>query len=164
MTMKKYILPLIILAAGLVSCGKKEAAPEQKAAPAENAGAQAAAAASASFYAPDGTVHELTDASLYAPGVKVPNLTVLDFNAVWCPPCRMLNPVLEEMAEKYNGKVTFVSIDVDTFGPLFMAYQVGELIPVVVFLKPDGSMSYTVGTSELLPASAFESKIDGLLQ
>lgn len=106
-----------------------------------------------------GEVIELTDASVYAPGVKVPQLTVLDFNAVWCGPCRALAPVLEEMATKYEGKVTFVSVDVDKFGDLFEAYNMGQSIPAVLFLKPDGTSSRYIGTGDLLPAEKFDSII-----
>lgn len=160
--MKKILILFVILTLGLTSCGKKDSAESAKTDKVETAGS--AATDADGFYAPDGTVHELTNASLYTPGVKVPNLTVLDFNAVWCPPCRALNPVLHQMAEKYSGRVTFVSIDVDSYGPLFMAWQVGESIPAVVFIKPDGSTSYTVGTGDLMPAEKFASMLDGLLQ
>lgn len=113
--------------------------------------------------ATDGKVIELTDASLVAPGVKVSQLTVLDFNAVWCGPCRQLTPVLEEMAKKYEGKVTFISIDVDKFGELFEAYNLGSSIPAVVFMRPDGQNKSFIGTGDLLPATAFEALIEANL-
>ncbi|MDE6610960.1 MAG: thioredoxin family protein [Muribaculaceae bacterium] len=113
--------------------------------------------------ATDGKVIELDNASLVAPGVKVSQLTVLDFNAVWCGPCRQLTPVLEEMAKKYEGKVTFVSIDVDKFGDLFEAYNLGSSIPAVVFIRPDGQTKNFIGTGDLLPASAFEALIEANL-
>lgn len=106
-----------------------------------------------------GEVIELTDPAVYAPGVKVPQLTVLDFNAVWCGPCRQLAPVFEEMALKYEGKATFVSVDVDKFGELFEAYRMGQSIPAVLFLKPDGTSKKYIGTGELLPADKFDALI-----
>ncbi len=111
----------------------------------------------------DGKVIELDNASLVAPGVKVSQLTVLDFNAVWCGPCRQLTPVLEEMAKKYEGKVTFISIDVDKFGELFEAYNLGSSIPAVVFIRPDGETKSFIGTGDLLPAEAFEALIEANL-
>lgn len=113
--------------------------------------------------ATDGKVIELDNASLVAPGVKVSQLTVLDFNAVWCGPCRQLTPVLEEMAKKYEGKVTFISIDVDKFGELFEAYNLGSSIPAVVFIRPDGETKSFIGTGDLLPAEAFEALIEANL-
>ena len=113
--------------------------------------------------ATDGKVIELTDPSLVAPGVKVEQLTVLDFNAVWCGPCRQLAPVLEELAQKYAGKVTFISIDVDKYGDLFEAYKAGSAIPAVVILSPDGTSSLYVGTGDLLPADKFENILNSKL-
>lgn len=110
-----------------------------------------------------GKVIELTDSKEYAPGVKVSQLTVLDFNAVWCGPCRQLTPVIEELAVKYEGKVTFVSVDVDKNGDLFEAYNLGTSIPVVLFLYPDGSKNAYTGTGDLLPVDKFEALIDAAL-
>lgn len=109
------------------------------------------------------TVIELDDAAKLAPGVKVSRLTVIDFNAVWCGPCRELAPVLEVMAKKYAGKVDFYSIDVDRFGQLFVDYNVGDAIPAVVFLMPDGTTTNYVGTGDLLPAEKFEAIIESKL-
>ncbi len=113
--------------------------------------------------ATDGKVIELGDASLVSPGVNVEQLTVIDFNAVWCGPCRMLTPVLEQLAEEYKGKATFISVDVDRFPELFEAYNVGSSIPAVVILTPDGKRSDFVGTGELLPAEKFKALIDAKL-
>lgn len=110
--------------------------------------------------AQDGKVIELEDAAALTPGVKVEQLTVVDFNAVWCGPCRQLTPVLEDLAAKYQGKVTFISVDVDKFGALFEAYNMGESIPAVLFLKPDGTSFKKIGTGELLPAENFEKIIN----
>lgn len=111
----------------------------------------------------DGKVVELTDAKQYAPGVKVSQLTILDFNAVWCGPCRQLAPVFDELAGKYAGRVTFVSVDVDKFGELFESYKLGQSIPAVLFIYPDGHTAKYVGTGDLLPASKFEALIDAAL-
>lgn len=112
----------------------------------------------------DGKVIELSDAELVAPGTPVSQLTVLDFNAVWCGPCRQLAPVVEEMAKKYQGKATFISIDVDKYGDLFEAYNLGNSIPSVVFLAPGKDSKVYVGTNDLLPAENFESIINGFLE
>lgn len=111
-----------------------------------------------------GVVNELEDADLIQPGTPVNKLTVIDFNAVWCGPCRQLTPVLEEMAKKYDGKVDFVSVDVDKFGNLFEAYNLGTSIPAVLILSPDGKSVSYIGTGDLLPADKFEAIIDNLLK
>ncbi len=114
-------------------------------------------------YAADGTVHEYDNAALYAPGTPVPNLTILDFNAVWCGPCRQFAPVFRQAAENYNGRVTFVSVDIDTYPELFASYNIGQSIPAVVFIKPDGSYTSKVGTGEIMPYDNFSALIDSAL-
>lgn len=109
--------------------------------------------------ASDGKVMELSDASVFMPGVKVSQLTVLDFNAVWCGPCRQLTPVVEALAAKYAGRATFVSVDVDKYGALSAAYNLGNSVPVVLFLYPDGKRKAYYGTGDLLPAEKFDALV-----
>ena len=59
---------------------------------------------------------------------------VVDFNATWCGPCRMLAPVLEDVSEKYAGRVSFYSVDVDESPELAMQYRVSS-VPCLVLLK-----------------------------
>ena len=101
------------------------------------------------------TVITVTDPLNLAPGVKVERLTVVDFNAVWCGPCRQLAPVMEDAAKKYAGKADFYSVDVDKYGELMLAYDLGQSIPVVLLLRPDGTQIHYVGTGDLLPADKF---------
>ena len=159
--MKKSIA---ILACAALLCGCAPKADNGNAATETEAAVENAVEAPATGGLPaNGTVHELTDATLYTPGVKVSNLTVLDFNAVWCGPCRQLAPVLEELAKEYEGRVTFVSIDVDTFGSLFESFNMGQSIPAVLVIRPDGSTQKYVGTGDLLPAEKFRAIIDSNL-
>ena len=68
-----------------------------------------------------------------AEAMKAP-VAVVDFNAVWCGPCRMLAPVLEELSEKYADKVSFFSVDVDEAPWLAMQFRVNS-VPCLVLLK-----------------------------
>lgn len=162
--MKKIALYLVC-ALALASCGSK--ANQQVDAQADAAMEAACINADADVvngYAPDGTVHELDNAGLYAPGVRVPNLTVLDFNAPWCGPCRQLTPVVHELAGVYEGRVTFVTVNIDNYGELFEAYNLGNSIPAVLFIKPDGTTESYVGTGELLPSENFAAIVDRNLE
>lgn len=154
--MKKIFL-MAVAAFALASCGGNQSAQTTET---EEAAVEQPSVAKYAPVAKDGKVIELEDASALTPGVKVEQLTVVDFNAVWCGPCRQLTPVLEELAAKYQGKVTFISVDVDKLGNLFEAYQMGESIPAVLFLKPDGTYFKKIGTGELLPAENFEKIIN----
>ena len=66
---------------------------------------------------------------------------LLDFWAVWCPPCRMLAPVVEEIAPEYEGKVKVGKVNVDEEPELAAMFRV-ENIPTVVVMK-DGKVADT---------------------
>ena len=72
------------------------------------------------------------------------SVAVVDFNATWCGPCRMLAPVLEDISEKYADKVSFYSVDVDESPELAMQYRVSS-VPCLVLLKDGVFTDQSVG-------------------
>ena len=85
---------------------------------------------------------------------------VIDFNATWCGPCRMLAPTFEKMEKKYEGKITFLSVDVDENPDMAAQYEV-QSIPTVVYIDAEGkTVDVTVG---LLSEEEFDARLQKLL-
>lgn len=74
------------------------------------------------------------DDSNFESEVKNSDIPVLvDFYADWCGPCRMIGPVIEKLAGKYEGKVKIAKLDVDKAGAIAAQYQVSGIPTVIMF-------------------------------
>lgn len=71
---------------------------------------------------------------------------VVDFWAPWCGPCRMLGPIIENLAKKYEGKLTIVKVNVDNSPDLAANYNVAS-IPTLLFFKNGELIHTAVGVS-----------------
>ena len=78
-------------------------------------------------------------------------LVLVDFNATWCGPCRMLRPILEEIAEERNN-CKIVSVDIDQEEELASRYDVYS-IPCLVLIKNGNEIDRSVG---LIPKEELE--------
>ena len=113
------------------------------------------------------TVTDDTATETAAETVEADNATVvaglpqvIDFNATWCGPCRMFAPTFEKMEKKYEGKITFLSVDVDENPDMAAQYEV-QSIPTVVYIDAEGkTVDVTVG---LLSEEEFEARLQKLL-
>ena len=65
--------------------------------------------------------------------VKNSKFAVVDFNATWCGPCKMLGPVLEEVSEELSGKAEFFAVDVDENQTLAIKNKIQSIPAIVVF-------------------------------
>ncbi|MDZ8025799.1 MAG: thioredoxin [Nostoc sp. SerVER01] len=86
-------------------------------------------------------------------------VVVVDFTATWCGPCRLISPLMDQLAQEYKGRAKVVKVDVDGNKPLFKKYGLRS-IPAVLIFK-DGVLAETiVGVS---PYEQFTNVIDKLL-
>ncbi|RRD02897.1 thioredoxin [Prevotella sp. OH937_COT-195] len=69
---------------------------------------------------------------------------VVDFYATWCGPCKMLSPIIDEMSEKYDGKVDFYKIDVDKQQELAAVFGIRS-IPTLLFIPKEGQPTIMQG-------------------
>ena len=78
-------------------------------------------------------------------------LTMVDFWAEWCGPCQMLGPVIESLAEKYEGKAVVGKVNTDEEQELAMGFGITG-IPTVIFFKDGKEIDRKVG---VMPPDAF---------
>jgi len=86
----------------------------------------------------------VTDADFESVVEQNAGLTVVDFWATWCAPCRMIAPVLEQLAEEYAGKARVAKLDVDTNVRTASRFQVRS-IPTLLFFKNGKIVDQVIG-------------------
>ena len=84
---------------------------------------------------------------------------VIDFYADWCGPCRRLSPLLDELAEEYEGRVYIYKINVDDQKEIAQAFGITSL-PTIVFIPMQGTPSAGTG---FLPKETLRNAINDLL-
>jgi thioredoxin 2 len=84
---------------------------------------------------------------------------VVDFWAAWCGPCRMISPVLEDLAARHSGRLKVVKVDVDA-NPGLAARFGAQSIPLVVALSESREVDRIVGA---VPRQALEARLAPLL-
>lgn len=86
-------------------------------------------------------------------------LVLVDFWAEWCGPCRMIAPVIEELATQYEGQLSVAKVDVDANPKTAMRFRVMS-IPTVILFKDGQPVETIVGAQ---PKRSFESRISKYL-
>ncbi|PSL44937.1 thioredoxin [Chitinophaga niastensis] len=98
---------------------------------------------------------EITDANFQTEVLDSDKLTVIDFWAEWCGPCRAIGPVIEELSKDYAGKVNIGKVNVDQNPQLSVNYGITS-IPAILFVKGGQVVDKQVGA---VPKSVLEKKI-----
>lgn len=99
---------------------------------------------------------EFTDANFQTDVLDSEKLSVIDFWAEWCGPCRAIGPVIEELAKDYDGTVNIGKVNVDNNPQISMNYGITS-IPAILFVKGGQVVDKLVGAQ---PKSNFVKKIE----
>ena len=98
---------------------------------------------------------EVSDANFESEVLKSDVPVLVDFWAPWCGPCRMVAPIVEELADEYNGKVKFVKLNTDDnvataskYGirsiPTLLVFKGGDAVEQVIGFRPKSELKRTL--------------------
>lgn len=98
----------------------------------------------------------ITDANFDEVVLKSDKPVLVDFWAEWCGPCRMVGPVVEELAKEYDGKAVIGKVDVDSNPEVSMKFGIRN-IPALLFFKNGEIVDKQIGAA---PKSVLANKLE----
>lgn len=98
---------------------------------------------------------EFTDANFQETVLDSDKLSVVDFWAPWCGPCKMVGPIIDELSKEYDGQVSIGKVNVDENPEISQKYGVRN-IPTILFIKNGEVVDKQVGA---VPKNALAKKI-----
>ncbi len=102
---------------------------------------------------------KVTDETFEQEVLKSTTPVVVDFWAAWCGPCKMIAPILEDIATEYDGKLKVAKVDVDANAKVAMQFRIMS-IPSLLFFKDGKLVEQVVGA---LPKAQLMKKVDQVL-
>jgi thioredoxin 1 len=102
---------------------------------------------------------EFTDANFDEMALASDKPVIIDFWAEWCGPCRMVTPIIQELAEEYDGKAVIGKLNVDQNPEVSMKYGIRS-IPTVLYIKDGQVVDKQVGATS---KATYASKLDAQL-
>lgn len=91
--------------------------------------------------------------------LKAEKPVLVDFWATWCGPCRMIAPIVDELSNEYDGRISFVKVDVDQNPKTAARYSIMS-IPTLLIFKKGEPVSHIVG---LRPKGELKRGLDAVL-
>lgn len=101
---------------------------------------------------------KFTDANFQEEALESKIPVIVDFYADWCGPCKMMAPIIDQLATEYEGKVKIGKVNTDENRGVASKYNIMS-IPTILFIKDGQVVETTVGA---LPKQALEQKIKDL--
>ena len=101
-------------------------------------------------------IPEIDEATFESEVLTAPEPVLVDFSAVWCGPCKMLDPIVEELASEWTGKLKVVKLDVDHSPGIAMQYQVLGVPTLMLFVDGESRERIT----GFQPKNRIVSKLD----
>jgi thioredoxin 1 len=102
---------------------------------------------------------EFTDTNFESEVIASDKLTVVDFWAEWCGPCRAIGPVIEELSKDYSGKINVGKVNVDHNPNVSVQFGITS-IPAILFIKGGKVVDKQIGA---VPKSVLDKKIQAQL-
>jgi thioredoxin 1 len=102
---------------------------------------------------------EITDANFAEVAMNSDKPVMIDFWAEWCGPCRMVTPIVEEMANDYDGRAVIGKVNVDENPDISAKFGIRN-IPTIIFLKGGQVVDKSVGA---VPKNVLTEKMEALM-
>ncbi|MQF69252.1 thioredoxin [SAR202 cluster bacterium AD-804-J14_MRT_500m] len=101
----------------------------------------------------------VTDADFQEKVINSSNPVLVDFWADWCTPCKMIAPIVDELAEELDGRVEFAKVDVDSNPETAISYGIRS-IPALIVFKDGKPVEQIIGA---VPKDQIRKKLDAVL-